>query len=252
MRIATKQIGIQGQRRERVGALIYPSMPTVVAFTSRSAAPGRSIAATPIARASSPRALGRRLQTRDPAPASRSAQTAARAVPPAPSTTAPQARRIGARSPRSGRARRCCRHSSRRRPRTSACWRRRSARGVGRAVGERERRRACGARSRWRRRSPRPAARARSPRSARAGPAAAGRCSRAARARAIAARCIAGERLWRTGQPTHAERRRRRLAAHGQRRRRAAAVGVARGVVGGRLGLELRVAVVANASLPHV
>ena len=86
------------------------------------------------------------------------------------------------------------------------------ARGVGRLVGERERRllvrdrhvgaREAGARQR----------RARSPRTARAAPAAAGSASRRARARRSAASCIAGERLCAHRPAEHAADRHQRLS----------------------------------------
>ena len=76
------------------------------------------------------------------------------------------------------------------------------ARRRGRAVGERERGVLVGHASRWRRRTRRQAARGPSPRTARGAPADAGSSSRAARAPRTPRCCIAGERLWKTGQPS--------------------------------------------------
>ena len=127
-RTATKQIGIQGQRPERVvrGSYVRPCRPW---SRSRADPPrrGRVDRRHADVRRELARALGRRLQTATSAPASRSAQTAARAVPPGPEHDAlerpPGRAPSAAISPGASVLAASIRAVG---ARTSACWRRRS------------------------------------------------------------------------------------------------------------------------------
>ena len=113
------EVGAVDRQRSNVAAA--SSRPTDVQLTSMSAG-----SAADVDRAHAElggeraRALGRPVP--DPtsaAPASRSAQTTARALPPAPRTSAVRPRRRLAAARRAGPARRCCRPRSRRRPNVS-------------------------------------------------------------------------------------------------------------------------------------
>ena len=174
-------------------------------LTSTSAAAGRAHRAARPARARAARrarACGCRSTPRR-RPRRSSAHTAARALPPAPSTSARlpaggspiaaiRPRRVGVlRGDRAvGRDRQRVRRADRLARRRSRC---RPA----------PARRACAGSSRWRRRSPSRRARARSLREQRRRrPAAADSASRRIPSEASAALCIAGERLCATGQPS--------------------------------------------------
>ena len=178
-------------------------------LTSTSARRGRGHRARAELGRERPRAGRRAVPDRtSAAPASRSAQTAARALPPAPSTSARRRRRSrGSAASEAGRV--------------GVVGRDRAVRAEGQRVGRADRPRALGRRrrpararppcagsSRWRRGSPpRRAARARSRRTAPAGPAAAGSSSSRRPSAASAAACIAGERGGPTGQPRTPRRR---------------------------------------------
>ena len=190
--------------------------PTLVQFTSslgRARAPSTACrprsAASALARA---RACGSTPRPRRPPRAARGRRRA-RCRP--RRARAPLRRRGRVRARRAARARRCCRRGWRRRGRRSACSRRRS-RGASAVASSASASAAslCGivtlaptkpAPGRPRDRRPRTRSGGDGQR--------AGSASRAARARASAALCIAGERLWATGQP-RTPRRASRGAQH--------------------------------------
>ena len=171
-------------------------------LTSRSAGSADSAASTPSASASARARSGVRFQTRTRlAPASRSAQAAARALPPAPRMSA--LRPAGVERQRGDETRRVGVVGGDRAAREGQRVRRadRRRRGRGR-VGQRSAPPPCGGSSRWRRRTRRRQRRARSRRADPAGRAGAGSPIPCRPSAASAALCIAGERLWPTGQPS--------------------------------------------------
>ena len=193
---------VDGQFLEVLGTVAEPD---AVQLTSRSAAVGASTACADLG-AQRVGALGRAVPDRHAAaPASRSAQTTARALPPAPSTSAVRPRgrpgsaamqagrvgvvgvdrAVGAEGQRVGRADR--------------------ARASVALVGERERGLLVRDRHVRAEEAGGAAARGPSPRRARAGPAAAGSASPSGPSAASAALCIAGERLWRDRPAEDAE-----------------------------------------------